>query len=454
MLSVLKESKLERTLPKYRDGLINPLGWGYYDSQFRYNGKAFWFTGQRYPIANGIPFNNMKPYAETHTGRNIDDLKALARCEQRQGNYSPRIENSDFIQGINKAKIDSTDNFNERLYRAHGQTSKDIFTLNFGHFFRLPDLIVYPTCHNDVKIIVELANRFNVALIPVGGSTNVSQCTECPNEIETRQIAVVDCTQMNRLVWLDSNNFLACFEAGIVGQDLEKILNMNKFTMGHEPDSIEFSTLGGWIGTRASGMKRLKYGNIEEIVSNIKMVTSVGTFHKKCMAPRVSMGPNMLEVILGSEGIFGIITEVVMKIHPIPEVRRYGSIIFHDFESGIDFMRDIENNSCQPSSLRLIDNFHFQWSSILKQSKGRMNDFVEDLKRFYISKIKGYNLEKVAFATFLFEGTKDDVDRDEIVLLGIAKQHGGFNTGENYGKMGYQVTFYIAYIRVGLHVNS
>lgn len=102
------------------------------------------------------------------------------------------------------------------------------------------------------------------------------------------------------------------------------------------------------------------------------------------------------------------------------------------------------------ASLRLVDNFHFESSGMLTQSQGKIMDFIESFKRGYISKVKNYDLSKVAIATFLFEGQKETVNRDEKELLKISKKHGGYNAGEGYGKMGYQVTFYIAYIRVSL----
>lgn len=441
------ESVLKRTLPKSRGDLLNPLGWGYNDSFFKYADSEFSFTGQRYPIGNGAPFTAMKPYIESNYGINVDDLKQSQKVQQSEENYPPKVENLDFLEAIKCAQIDSNSTFEERLFRAHGQSTNETFILNFDFYPRLPDLVLFPKCHTEVEIIVKLANEHNVALIPVGGCTNVTESCACPGG-EARPIIVVDCSQMNRMMWIDHENFVACFEAGVVGQDLEKILNTNGFTMGHEPDSIEFSTLGGWIATRASGMKRQKYGNIEEIVQNFKMVTSVGTFCKKFAAPRVSMGPNLDEVLIGSEGMFGIVTEVAIKIHPAPEVKRYGSIVFHDFNSGVDCMREIAKSSCQPASLRLVDNFHFDSSTMLRQSEGRLLDFIESFKRGYISKIKRYDLKKVAIATFLFEGKKIDVQRDEKVLLGIAKRHGGYYAGQGYGKLGYQVTFYIAYIRV------
>jgi alkyldihydroxyacetonephosphate synthase len=109
---------------------------------------------------------------------------------------------------------------------------------------------------------------------------------------------------------------------------------------GHEPDSVEFSSLGGWVSTRASGMKKNKYGNIDDIVVGIKIATPIGTFSRNQNVPRMSSGPDIHEFILGHEGNFGIITECVIKLRPLPEVRIYESILFHDFESGTQFMYD------------------------------------------------------------------------------------------------------------------
>jgi len=101
---------------------------------------------------------------------------------------------------------------------------------------------------------------------------------------------------------------------------------------------MEFSTLGGWISTRASGMKKNTYGNIEDIVQNITIVTSKGTYRKVTASPRVSNGPDLDHLIIGSEGNYGIITEAIIKVKPTPEVRIFDSILFYDWETGIQFM--------------------------------------------------------------------------------------------------------------------
>lgn len=147
-------------------------------------------------------------------------------------------------------------------------------------------------------------------------------------------IISVDMSRMNTILWIDRINMKACVQAGVVGKNLETELKKYGLMMGHEPDSVEFSTLGGWISTRASGMKKNRYGNIDQIVQSIKVVTPIGTFNKEQDVPRMSSGPELNEFILGSEGNFGIITEAVVKLRNVPEKIVFDSIIFHDFDLG------------------------------------------------------------------------------------------------------------------------
>ena len=109
---------------------------------------------------------------------------------------------------------------------------------------------------------------------------------------------------------------------------------------------MEFSTVGGWVATRASGMKKNVYGNIEDLVVHVKMVTPRGLIQKNCQVPRMSAGPDIHQFILGSEGTLGVITEVIMKIRPLPEIQKYGSIIFPSFEDGVAFLRQAAKERC------------------------------------------------------------------------------------------------------------
>ncbi len=201
------------------------------------------------------------------------------------------------------------------------------------------DYVIYITSHEQAEALIQSAKDHNVVLIPFGGGTNVTQSLMLSAE-EKRTIVSVDVTRMNRIRWVDKNNMMACIEAGIIGKDMEKELSKFGVMCGHEPDSIEFSSLGGWVSTRASGMKKNRYGNIDDIVIGIKIATPIGTFQKNQNSPRTSSGPDIHEFILGHEGNFGIITECVLKVKPLPEKKIYESILFHDFDSGVKFMHE------------------------------------------------------------------------------------------------------------------
>ncbi|KAL1496997.1 hypothetical protein ABEB36_008030 [Hypothenemus hampei] len=341
----------------------------------------------------------------------------------------------------------------DRVVRAHGHTLNDMFILKFGKFERIPDIVIWPECHDHVVEIVKLAEEYNLVIIPFGGGTAVSGAVECPID-ERRPIISLDTSQMNRILWLNEENLVACCECGIIGQDLERTLNDLGYTTGHEPDSYEFSSLGGWVATRASGMKKNLYGNIEDLTVHIKMVTPKGVLEKGCQVPRLSCGPDFNHIIMGSEGSLGVITEVVIKIRPLPKCRKYGSIVFPDFEYGVKCMREVARQRCQPASIRLMDNDQFKFGVILKPESSYFGIMLDGIKQFYITKIKGFDSDRMCVMTLLLEGDPEEVKINEKKLYNIGSQFKGVPAGEKNGERGYMLTFVIAYIRdLGLQYN-
>ena len=151
-----------------------------------------------------------------------------------------------------------------------------------------------------------------------------------------------------------------------MGRLVNEQLSGHGFTLGHEPDSIEFSTLGGWIATFASGMKKNRYGNIEDLVLDTTVVTARGLLSRESEVPRESVGADVRRWIFGSEGNLGIVTKAIVKIFPLPEVERYDAILFPSFEDGVAFMYDLTRSGQVPASVRLVDNLQFQLSQTLK----------------------------------------------------------------------------------------
>jgi len=377
----------------------------------------------------------------------------VAANDRNEPHYPPKIpaprRHVRFEEEIRKhlAEDQLTDDAELRLRHGHGHTQEEMYAIKHGGLPRVPDLVVFPSSQAQVSALVEAAVRHSVCLIPYGGGTNVSDALRCP-ENEARSIVSVDMQRMGRILWIDPENRMACIEAGAVGRHLAAQLAQHGFTMGHEPDSIEFSTLGGWIATHASGMKKSRYGNIEDIVLDVTVVTPHGVLERGQVAPRESVGINdPRRWIYGSEGGFGIITQAVVKLFPLPEVQKYGSVVFPNFTKGVEFLYELERSGVRPASVRLVDNGQFQLSQMMKARKRGLSGLIGRLQKFIVTRVKGFDPEQMSACTLVFEGSAAGVRAEERAVYRLAPKHGGLRGGPENGRRGYQLTFGIAYIR-------
>ncbi|MBT3602706.1 MAG: FAD-binding oxidoreductase, partial [Candidatus Latescibacteria bacterium] len=331
--------------------------WGYTDTRFEFvDDRTVRVTGNRYPIC-GFDMPYFIPFVEEILQIPIraEDMGEVVAHE----NLSVPLQNDAFLAAVKSAlkddQVSQVDH--DRLVHSHGQLSVDeIYRILYDcPPERLVDVVLYPESDADVQKVIQLANEHDVVLVPYGGGTNVSGALAIPTS-EMRMVASVDMRRMKAIVWLDEENFQACVEAGISGKQLENVLNAKGYTSGHDPDSLEFSTLGGWIATNASGMKKNRYGNIEDIVLEATLITPVGEVETKQATPRNATGVPPRTLLFGSEGNFGIITKAVMKIYKQPQVRKFGSLAFPQFENGVKFLKALRQTGQIPASIRLVNN--------------------------------------------------------------------------------------------------
>ncbi len=340
-----------------------------------------------------------------------------------------------------------SDDPRQRLLHSHGQTTADeVYQVLYAHLDRAADLVVWPQTQDEVVTLVELAAAHDVCLVPYGGGTSVSAALKLPAN-ETRLIVSVDMRRMDAIEWLDRENLHACVQAGITGSHLEERLAEQGYTCGHEPDSVELSTLGGWIATNASGMKKNRYGNIEDIVENVTMVTPRGVIEHLITMPRVSMGVEPRQMAFGSEGNLGIITRAVIRIHKLPEVKRYGSFVFADFATGTAFLYDLMRAGVLPASIRLVDNVQFRFGQALKARPSGRDRLMSRVQQTFLESIKHFDLHQMSAATVVMEGSAAEVEYQTEQIKRIAGQHGGVSGGAHNGQRGYMLTYAIAYIR-------
>ncbi|HEY4002171.1 MAG TPA: FAD-binding oxidoreductase [Candidatus Xenobia bacterium] len=430
--------------PRFEDEL--PDRWGYGDTRLFLNDRGnIEVTGNRYPIS-GHELPDFLPWMEGQLSHRIDPQDPCL------SHYPPSIPGARScpafmadIQKVFPADGLSTD-AKVRLRHGHGHTQYEIYSIKHGSLPRVPDLVAWPTEEEHVVALVEAAKRHDVCVIPFGGGTSVSQALLCPKD-ESRPIVSVDMRRMNRILWIDPVSRMACIQAGAVGGHIAKALQPYGLTMGHEPDSIEFSTLGGWIATHASGMKKNRYGNIEDIVLDMRVVTANGMLERTSVHPRESVGCDPRLFMFGSEGSMGIVTSAVVKLTKLPEVQKYGSLLFHDFDNGVAFMYDLSQCAVYPASVRLMDNVQFQFGAALKPRPAGGPSLKSKLEKAIVLGPLGFDKDKMVACTMVFEGTAEEVRSQEAEVYRRAKKYGGFKAGEENGRRGYMMTYCIAYIR-------
>jgi alkyldihydroxyacetonephosphate synthase len=151
--------------------------------------------------------------------------------------------------------------------------------------------------------------------------------------------------------------------------------------------------------------------------------------------------------LFGSEGNLGLITRAVIRVHKLPEVKKYNAIIFHDWHTGVEFMRDLNETGVLPASIRLVDNVQFRFGQALKAAPEGMHQLTDKAQTLFVTKVKGFDPHKMVAATIVMEGADHEVAHQEQVIGKVAKKHGGLVAGSANGQRGYMLTYAIAYIR-------
>ena len=420
--------------------------WGYKDSEFVLNqDRSVSMTGKRYEIC-GIKMPDFIPYVEEMLGVSIDPDDKLEENDDKIVK-DPKI-NEPFYNSIqsNFSKDRFTFDNGERLLHSQGQTTDEVHKAMYSSIDKIIDMVFYLESHEEAEKLIQLAIKHDVCLIPYGGGTSVSNALQIPIN-EKRMVVAVDTRRMNEIESIDIHNRRITVQAGITGKKLEELLLKDGLTVGHEPDSIEFSTLGGWISTNASGMKKNRYGNIEDIIENVTMITPKGTVEQIRPITRASIGIKPQNILLGSEGNFGIITKATLKVHKTPRIQEYNSAVFHDWETGVAFMKELSESEFIPASARLMDNAQFRFGQALKERSKGLDIWLKKIEKFFVLKIKGFDPSKMVGASFKIEGNKADVNHQLNKLKLLTKKYNGIIAGRENGKRGYNLTFAIAYIR-------
>ncbi len=244
-----------------------------------------------------------------------------------------------------------------RVEHAAGKSYLDLRRLRDGDALDAPDAVITPGSAAEVEELLAVCRDRHLAVVPFGGGTSVvggvaGSAGACPAAVS------IDLRRLNQMMSIDPVSRTAVFQPGLRGPEVEAALRPHGFTLGHFPQSHQEATIGGYAATRSAGQASTGYGRIDDLVRGAVLATPVGTLALDHRAPASAAGPRLLDLVVGSEGAFGIITEVTVSVVPVPTTTAYAAAAFPSFEAATEGLRHLAQDlphGMRPDVVRLSD---------------------------------------------------------------------------------------------------
>jgi alkyldihydroxyacetonephosphate synthase len=333
----------------------------------------------------------------------------------------------------------------DRVIHARGKSLRDLVRHRRGDLGRVPDVVVRPADEDQVAAVMRAVLEADAVLIPFGGGTSISGSLEA-SEQEQRAVISLDLSRLRRVLGVDAASGLARVEVGAFGPDLERQLNAQGWTLGHFPDSFTHSTLGGWIATRSSGMQSDRYGDIADVTRAVRVVTPAGLLVTRPV-PHASTGPSVREMVLGSEGRLGVITEATLHVRRVPERRVILGYLFPTWSEGLAAMEEIAASEAAASVTRVSDAYETAFSFATRKDPSVLDRIKSRALTTYLRRRRGFDVEAMCLSFIGYEGSKRYVAAQRKAVGRIVGRHGGLCIGASPGELYDQKKFDTPYIR-------
>jgi alkyldihydroxyacetonephosphate synthase len=330
------------------------------------------------------------------------------------------------------------DDRESRVLHAVGRSYPDLVRIRSGDASSAPDAVVRPGSREQVAAVLAACAEQRVAVIPFGGGTSVVGGVEPIRDGLAAAISL-DLGRMGDTVEVDRTSLTARLDAGLLGPEAERRLREEGVTLGHFPQSFEYSTVGGWLATRSAGQASTGYGRIDELVEAVRCVTPVGELDTKA-APASAAGPSLRELVVGSEGVLGVICEATLCVRPAPTARRYEGWSFATFAEGCDAFRVMEQAGAAADVNRLSDEDETR----LTMALGSTGSTAEKLGRRYL-RMRGH--EGGCLAILGFEGEEEDVEDRRRRTAALLRAGGGVSIGHRPGEAWARSRYAAPYLR-------
>lgn len=327
-----------------------------------------------------------------------------------------------------------------RVRHARGQSLPDWLAMRSGEFGVFPDGVAQPTSGDEVRMLLDLAREADFHVIPYGGGTSV--VGHINPERSDRPVLTLSTARMDRLLRLDRRSQIATFGAGTPGPSLERQLRPHGYVLGHYPQSFELSTIGGWVASRSSGQQSLRYGRIEQMFAGGVMETPGGRLLLPTF-PASSAGPDLREIVLGSEGRMGVLTEVDVRVTRAPEVESFRVYFVPSWDAGRDMVRELVQRRLPLSMVRLSNPIETRTQLLIAGHATAVR-----LLETYLA-LRGAETGKTML-TVGITGTRADAAFARARLDEVAREFDAVDTGTVLGKKWEASRFRSPYLRHGL----
>jgi len=311
-----------------------------------------------------------------------------------------------------------------RIARAVGRSYPDLVRIRSGDASSAPDAVVLPSSADQVTAVLAACAEHELAVVPFGGGTSVVGGVEPVREGFAAAVSL-DLGRLASTVEVDRTSLTARLDAGLFGPEAERRLGEEGVTLGHFPQSFEYSTVGGWVATRSAGQASTGYGRIEELVEGLRCVTPAGELGAKAF-PASAAGPSLRELVVGSEGVLGVICEATLRVRPLPRARRYEAWSFASFAEGCDALRVMEQAGAAADVNRLSDADETRLTMALGSTGSR----TEKLGKRYL-RMRGH--EHGCLSILGFEGEEEAVEDRRRRAAGLLRAGGGVALGNRPG---------------------
>jgi alkyldihydroxyacetonephosphate synthase len=343
---------------------------------------------------------------------------------------------------VRGAKV--TTDATERALHARGRSYHDLLHLRAGNLEFAPDAVIYPATAEDTASVLAFAATKNFAVVPFGGGSSVVGGVTGKAGPEHAGVISLDVTRMHRVIAVDRTAMTATIEAVIYGPQLEEALGALGLTLGHYPQSFEFSTLGGWIAARGAGQQSNRYGKAEKWLVSTRLATPTGLWSTESF-PASAAGPRLGDLVVGSEGLLGVITDATVKIHTKPEVKDYRGFLFKTFADGVSAVREMVHRDVPTAMMRLSDADETWFFQAFSTSQSSSSSAFTSIAKRYLA-LKGFDDRPCLFVLGL-EGEREIVDHARSRGSAIIKAHGGFPLGTGPGERWYHGRFSAPFMR-------